>query len=530
MLKRLNTFIYIIILIWFTPLFAQWDAGVVLCDSNVHASKSCKGIVPDGEGGYICVWIDDREGGRGIYAQRVDSLGYIMYDTNGVHILQSTRAAKIVSDGEGGFFILYGNDSCYAQRIDKNLNKLWGEEGLYIYPSSAGSFDRIIFDNRNIFILLGRTSGWCHKINLTGEPVWPSRITVSDSSYSCFGGALRGVSNDKGGLIVIFSDDGWNINLQIIDSLGNRQLGDFGVRIAQTHIEPWGGNYNGENIIPDDSGGAFIAWSKNFYYPKMQHIDSLGNFLWGADGKHIVDTLGTRYGTHSIWLLKMRTDCFVSVLSYGRIKQKISYFGDTLWGGEGTFYSPLPSMTWDYFDAYIDNQNGFYVQYIMPGDQIQRFDSLGEPIWSEPITFSDTNLSYVHVEEDGQLVFVCHHFNILALIRISPDGYVLDINENYSSNDFKKPSLTLNNYPNPFNSNTKICIETEKDNEKIDLNISNLLGQSVKEIYSGYVNIGKTELTWNGKDNNNTEVPSGIYLVSVESKNNKYVKKIVKLN
>ena len=71
----------------------------------------------------------------------------------------------------------------------------------------------------------------------------------------------------------------------------------------------------------------------------------------------------------------------------------------------------------------------------------------------------------------------------------------------------------MNNYPNPFNPNTTITfnIELLEQNEQVNLTISNMKGQIVKS----YENVTKGSVDWNGKDENENPVGSGIYFYNI---------------
>jgi serine protease AprX len=65
------------------------------------------------------------------------------------------------------------------------------------------------------------------------------------------------------------------------------------------------------------------------------------------------------------------------------------------------------------------------------------------------------------------------------------------------------------NYPNPFNSSTFIIVEvTEPTN--VDLEVFNLLGQRVKQIFHGLVVTHATK-QWDGTNNDGHQVASGVY-------------------
>ena len=73
-----------------------------------------------------------------------------------------------------------------------------------------------------------------------------------------------------------------------------------------------------------------------------------------------------------------------------------------------------------------------------------------------------------------------------------------------------------NNYPNPFNAQTRIVFDIGffgGPDQKISVNVYNLLGQEVKTLHNGRMTIGHHELSWHRMDNSNVPVSSGVYFV-----------------
>ncbi len=67
------------------------------------------------------------------------------------------------------------------------------------------------------------------------------------------------------------------------------------------------------------------------------------------------------------------------------------------------------------------------------------------------------------------------------------------------------------NYPNPFNPSTTISFASEKSGN-CELTVYDLRGRRVKTLFSGHVNAEVTNsIVWNGDDDNNKKVASGIY-------------------
>jgi len=72
------------------------------------------------------------------------------------------------------------------------------------------------------------------------------------------------------------------------------------------------------------------------------------------------------------------------------------------------------------------------------------------------------------------------------------------------------------NYPNPFNPTTTISFDLAKPG-KVSLRIYNVRGQVVKTIAHGEYGTGKHSVVWDGRDNHNTPVASGVYFYRLET-------------
>jgi len=74
----------------------------------------------------------------------------------------------------------------------------------------------------------------------------------------------------------------------------------------------------------------------------------------------------------------------------------------------------------------------------------------------------------------------------------------------------------LSNYPNPFNPTTTIFC-TAKDAKNAKIEIYNLKGQKVKTFPNLQINKSSNQqIIWNGTDENNQPVGSGVYLYKLK--------------
>ncbi len=96
----------------------------------------------------------------------------------------------------------------------------------------------------------------------------------------------------------------------------------------------------------------------------------------------------------------------------------------------------------------------------------------------------------------------------------SPYVYLHQITGSYTDVEDEKilPTdfLLKGNYPNPFNPNTTINFVLP-ERENVSIVIYNLLGEKVRELLREEKNAGEHFVMWNGKDDFEKEVPSGVY-------------------
>ena len=82
------------------------------------------------------------------------------------------------------------------------------------------------------------------------------------------------------------------------------------------------------------------------------------------------------------------------------------------------------------------------------------------------------------------------------------------------------------NYPNPFNSTTKIQYDVHK-NGIADLKIFNIFGQEIRTLVNGQILKGHHETTWDGKDNHDKTVATGLYFCQLKVNELKSINKLL---
>lgn len=100
------------------------------------------------------------------------------------------------------------------------------------------------------------------------------------------------------------------------------------------------------------------------------------------------------------------------------------------------------------------------------------------------------------------------------------------LNANVANVDNVVQTLKVDCYPNPFNPTINVRYDLPKTSD-VNLSIFNVKGEILcsENISAQYA--GLHNFTWNGKDNNQKELSSGIYFIRIQTKYNKITKKVV---
>ena len=83
-------------------------------------------------------------------------------------------------------------------------------------------------------------------------------------------------------------------------------------------------------------------------------------------------------------------------------------------------------------------------------------------------------------------------------------------------------------FPNPFNSNISIPIESMK-NQSVELSVFNAYGQKVRSLYEGWLSSGSHQFSWDGKDESGYQLASGQYQVLLRLTRRDEIRSIVLL-
>jgi len=144
-------------------------------------------------------------------------------------------------------------------------------------------------------------------------------------------------------------------------------------------------------------------------------------------------------------------------------------------------------------------------------------------------TTDEQNYSYL-----DEAVEINEYFYWLESVELSGITELfgpISINIEYQPDNPTPPTTVITglhqNYPNPFNPETEIQFALDEPG-KAELVIFNLKGQKVTTLFNGQVNTDEyINVKWNGTDEDNNKVSSGVYMYKLKTANKEYMKKMI---
>ncbi len=160
----------------------------------------------------------------------------------------------------------------------------------------------------------------------------------------------------------------------------------------------------------------------------------------------------------------------------------------------------------------------------------------GEPIGGGIVTAADSALirdrldlvagiyTYYFVKNDGS--YGMHNTKYaVAILQKALGWYPTDVQP--VDDRIPKEFALKQNFPNPFNPTTTIAFSLPKQ-ETVTLQVFDMLGRLVTTLVDGKDLIpGNYEIVWDGKDRNNVQAATGVYLYRIQTNSFTAVKKMV---
>ena len=252
----------------------SWDSnGVVICE--LYLGQEYPQIISDGSGGAVLVWHDGRTGvDYDIYAQRVNSSGDTLWQANGVMVcnaINGQMSPMLTPDGTGGAIITWEHNGSSpnldvkAQRVNTAGFCVWDSNGIMICDATGNQFGPVLISDNSggalitwwDFRTMSHDDIYAQRIDATGNCVWDSNgVAICDATFHQRYPQIT--PDGAGGAIITWDDQRFvyhDIYAQRVSSAGACLWDSNGVIICNAAEDQ-----NDPQLIADGFGGAIITW------------------------------------------------------------------------------------------------------------------------------------------------------------------------------------------------------------------------------------------------------------------------------
>jgi hypothetical protein len=519
--------------------YIQWASnGVAICTGKTGLGLGA--MVSDGAGGAIITWHDRRDFYNGIFAQRIDSNGTVMWTTNGVTVcslVEHQQYPALAPDGSGGAIIAWedrrdGNYDIYAQRLDSNGAPQWTAGGIPICDSGESQIKvQVVEDGSG-----GAVIAWSDHRNTLDDDIFAQRVDASGALQWGVGtpvGAWMGNQSDcrlihigSGETIVTWVDgrsgSTTDVYAQKLDASGTAQWAFAGVAVCAAT-----GNQDNARIVTNGSGGAFISWDDerngasnvDIY---AQNIGPGGTPSWTADGKAMCGATGNQ-GAVAIsedgvngMFLAWGDSRSGTVKAYGH---RVDAAGDIPAATLLSYYTAETNGT----DVRID----WTLSEIDEGVEFHIFRADGQGMVFVEIPAVDL------IEQDGLAFSFVDSSCKPGTSYYYRVTYELGSERNtlFEVGPVTTPVTVLElgqNLPNPFNPTTSIEYYVP-DRSRVQLGVFDVKGSLIAVLVDEVQGEGNHRALWNGRYSDGAEAPSGVYFYRLTAGKKTLSKKMIML-
>jgi predicted lipoprotein with Yx(FWY)xxD motif len=331
--------------------------GMPVCTAT--SDQTTPAIASDGSGGSIIAWNDERSGNSDIYIQRTSLSGSLLWLNNGIAICtegSTQELPQIVSDGTGGAIVVWqdyrnGNFDIYAQRVNSSGEAIWNTNGVPVCTAAFDQFNiSVISDGFGGAILTWEDNRsnvvncpdiYAQRVNQTGSMLWTANgVSVCNEASAQHGPRL--VGDGSGGAFITWYDQragDYDIYTQRVASGGAVQWTTNGVAtctMATDQLMP--------DICSDGAGGVIIAWhdfrSTTDFNIYAQRQGPSGAIVWAVDGVVMnnnvgYDQINTKIVEDGVGGAIMVWQDYVTGTTADVYAQRVASAGAVLWTATG---------------------------------------------------------------------------------------------------------------------------------------------------------------------------------------------------
>ena len=462
---------------------------------SVGGSQSTPSAVVTPDDQIAIIWEDARGDNPKVYAQLLSASGERLWGEQGMELTVNSplrqKDPKVSYYNGSLYFGWSGSDQVetsffyhiYGQRI-YNGQKMWGPNGILI--STLAQSD--LRNECTLYDLIDNYYVW-HRINpaLATQTIWVKRVAEDGSAM-----------------------DGWQ---------------EEGIQTS---------NYNDWDAIQlfpkahKTPEGIFVMWRdlRNDYIQNYwgQHLAENGTYLWNPVGVNLNDNQREQEKASIVVNSSGITFAWCENINGMNdiMAQKYSFPGEPLWTNSGYYVVQRDSAQSDPCLVYFPDGN-----YLIS--------------WADFLNI-ESDLYYKYITENGEMIgapqgnVLCNAsksqyqpqtailnnkaYTVWADGRSSGKTEILGLYAQKLGNGTPVTDVTIpplqslilhQNYPNPFNPETTISFTLKDPALSLKLNIYNIKGQLVKTLYDGALQKGQHSFVWNGTDETNCQVSSGVY-------------------
>ncbi|HPI42896.1 MAG TPA: FlgD immunoglobulin-like domain containing protein [Candidatus Cloacimonas acidaminovorans] len=462
---------------------------------SVGGSQSTPSAVVTPDDQIAIIWEDARGDNPKVYAQLLSANGERLWGEQGMELTVNSplrqKDPKVSYYNGSLYFGWSGSDQVetsffyhiYGQRI-YNGQKMWGPNGILI--STLAQSD--LRNECTLYDLIDNYYVW-HRINpaLATQTIWVKRVAEDGSAM-----------------------DGWQ---------------EEGIQTS---------NYNDWDAIQlfpkahKTPEGIFVMWRdlRNDYIQNYwgQHLAENGTYLWNPVGVNLNDNQREQEKASIVVNSSGITFAWCENINGMNdiMAQKYSFPGEPLWTNSGYYVVQRDSAQSDPCLVYFPDGN-----YLIS--------------WADFLNI-ESDLYYKYITENGEMIgapqgnVLCNAsksqyqpqtailnnkaYTVWADGRSSGKTEILGLYAQKLGNGTPVTDVTIpplqslilhQNYPNPFNPETTISFTLKDTTLSLKLNIYNIKGQLVKTLYDGALQKGQHSFVWNGTDETNCQVSSGVY-------------------
>ncbi|MDR0619500.1 MAG: T9SS type A sorting domain-containing protein [Bacteroidales bacterium] len=412
--------------------------------------------------------------------------------------------ASVIIAWEDGYYSSAPSTRTKIARISSQGEVLWNKE-----LSPAGQTAKVVNGGNNEFIIIymSGSSIQAQKLDFNGERLWGPNVIYDKGGWPSapMHTNLKVVPVERGAFVSWYADpdanraeDAYcsyiNLNGELLAS------GTSGLKLGYSGLR----QFSPRGVYDPANKCVYYIWSEmnagqDWSGMKGQKVFLTGEFGWDANAVWVGPYLKRRVGYSDVSIDNEGNPCFFyleetkSVSDYTGFAQKRTPTGDSLWN---TIFTKI-----------VDDEDHIYNKTdlaVLPFVQNQWI-----ALWKDnrPIATSLSGEHFIwgqNILGDGTL-----GSGIVAIETVKTKTL--------------RPGTSFGATLNPVSDNTSFVVKDMKG-EKVEIFISNAMGQKVTTLFNGVIGSNEQQITWNIP----AQVSKGVYFATLRSGQRNETVKVIK--